>query len=228
MLAATLAVAVCVAVAIVLLASSTTSRTSADADAYADTLASSGGCSVAAEHRADRALRKARARYLNEAQGAVIHTDLRQIAHDAALVNALGSGDLSAALAAANRQLVRHVVQIRVLQGSRVLVDANPTSFDVRGSSIDLRGSRGRGLGRLTITVQDVIGFNKLVHKLDAADALVRGAAGQFRTTLPAAVHASLPRSGCTQIGARKYVVRSFDETSFTGEPLTIWILTAA
>jgi hypothetical protein len=228
MLAVALALAICVAVAIVLLTSSTSPRTSADVDAYADSAASSGGCSAAAERRADRALEKARARYLNEAQGAVIHIDLHQIAHDATLIGALSSGHLGAALVAANRQLVRHVVQIRVLQGSRVLVDANPTSFDVRGSAIDLRNSTGRSLGRLAITVQDVIGFNKLVHKLDAADALVRGAAGQLRTTLPAAAHVSLPRSGCTQIGSRTHVVRSFDETSFTGEALTIWILTAA
>ena len=38
----------------------------------------------------------------------------------------------------------------------------------------------------------------------------------------------SLPRSGCTQVGARLYVVRSFQAVSFVGEPLTIWVLTAA
>ncbi len=189
--------------------------------------AASRACPASAESRVSQAVRAAKARYLNEAQGAVVHADLRQIAHDQALLEALGRGRLGAALAAANRQLVRHVVQIRVLQGSRVLVDANPTSFDVRGSITELRSPSGRRLGQLQVTLQDVIGFIKLVHKLNAADVVVRGAGGQERTSLPAAAGASLPQSGCTQIGSRRYAVRSFTESDFTGEPLTIWILAA-
>jgi hypothetical protein len=158
----------------------------------------------------------------------VIHADLRQIAHDSALLGALSAGNLHLALAAANRQLVRHVVRIRVLRGSRVLVDANPTSFDVGGSGVELHARNGRNLGRLQITVQDIIGFIKLMHKLNAADVVVRSAAGHMRTSLPAAAKLSLPSSGCTHIGSHTYVVRSFNETSFTGEPLTIWLLTAA
>jgi hypothetical protein len=158
----------------------------------------------------------------------VIHADLRQIASDPSLLGALSAGNLNAALAEANRQLVRHVVQVKVLRGSRVLVDANSTSFDVGGSGIELHARNGRSLGRLQITVQDVIGFIKLIHKLNAADVVVRGVGGQIRTSLPPAARLSLPRSGCTQIGTSKYVVSSFDETSFSGEPLTIWVLTAA
>ena len=158
----------------------------------------------------------------------MIHADLRQIASDPILLGALSAGNLHSALAEANRQLVRHVVQIRVLQGSRVLVDANSSSFDVGGSGVELHTRKGRSLGRLQITVQDVIGFIKLIHKLNAADVVVRGTGGQVRTSLPAAAALSLPRSGCTQIGTNRYVVSSFDETSFSGEPLTIWVLTAA
>jgi hypothetical protein len=158
----------------------------------------------------------------------VIHVDLRQIAHDRTLFGALSAGKLSSALAEANHQLVRHVVQIRVLQGSRVLLDANPTSIDVAGSGMELHAPNGKSLGRLQITVQDLIGFIKLVHKLNAADVVVRGLHGQARTSLPAAAKLSLPPSGCTQIGPRRYVVRSFNATSFSGEPLTIWLLTAA
>jgi len=182
----------------------------------------------AAASRAQTALHSARARYLTESRGKVIHADLRQIAHDGILLRALSTGNLRAALAAANRQLVRHVVRIRVLRGSQVLLDANSTSFDVGGSGMELYAPNGRSLGRLQITVQDVIGFIKLVHKLYAADVVVRGARGQMRTSLPAAARLSLPRSGCTQIGSHRYVVRSLNETSFSGEPLTIRLLTAA
>ena len=187
------------------------------------------GCPTpSAASRAGTALGAAERRYRTEAQGKVIHADLRQIAGDPAMLAALSAGNLSAALAEANRQLVRHVVQIRVLRGSRVLVDANSTSFDVGGSGMQLVARSGKRLGQLRITVQDVIGFIKLIHKLDAADVMVRGTGGQMRTSLPAAATVPLPRSGCTQIGAHMYVVRSFNEVSFSGEPLTIWVLTAA
>jgi len=181
----------------------------------------------AAAARATLALRAAQSRYRMEARGTVIHADLRRIAGDRRLISALEAGNLPAAQLAAGEQLVNHVVQIRVLRGARVLLDANPTSFDVAGSTIGLRGANGRALGTLQITVQDVIGFNKLVHKLAGADVLVRGAAGQMRTSLPLAAAASLPSSGCSQLGARRYVVSSFQETSYTGEALTIWVLTA-
>jgi hypothetical protein len=181
-----------------------------------------------ASSRANQALVWARARYLTEAQGRVIHADLRQIASDMTLVGALSGGELHRAMVAANRQLVRHVVRIRVLRGSRVLVDANPSSFDVRGSGIELRSPNGTSLGRLQITVQDVIGFIKLTDKLTPADVVVRSGGGQMRTSLPAVAISPLPASGCTRIGSRPYVVRSFKETSFTGEPLTIWLLVAS
>jgi hypothetical protein len=180
-----------------------------------------------ASSRAEQALIWARARYLTEARGRVIHADLRQIAGDMTLLGALSRGELHGALVAANRQLVRHVVRIRVLRGARVLVDANPSSFDVRGSGIELRAPNGTSLGRLQITVQDVIGFIKLTDKLTAADVVVRSDGGQLRTSLPGAAGSSLPASGCTRIGSRPYLVRSFRETSFTGEPLTIWLLVA-
>jgi hypothetical protein len=178
--------------------------------------------------RSRTAVLRAQARWRLESEGVVIHRDLRRIAHDPVLVEALSAHDLAGALAEANRQLVRHVVRIRVLRGSRVLVDANPTSFDVGGSAITIHGSRGAVLGRLQITVQDIIGFNKLVHRLMHAAAVVRGAAGQARNTLPAAASLTLPSSGCVRVGRRTYVVGSFRRLSFTGEPLSIWILTAA
>jgi hypothetical protein len=187
------------------------------------------GCPTAARSaRARTALAAAEARYRMESRGTVIHADRRQIEHDRSLLGALSAGNLGAALSAANNQLVRHVVQIRVLRGARVLLEANPTSLDVAGSSIELQAANGSSLGQLQITLQDVIGFIKLVHKLDGADVVVRGGGGQMRTSLPAAAKVSLPSWGCTQIGSHRYVVSSFNETSYTGEPLTIWLLTAA
>ncbi len=181
-----------------------------------------------AARRARRALAGAEARFSLESSGVVIHRDLRRIAADAALTRALRAHLLSGALVAAERQLVRHVVRIRVLSGSHVLVDANPTSFDVAGSRLTLSVPAAGRRYALQITVQDVIGFDKLVHRLLHADAVVRGAGGQMRTTIPAAAHMSLPDSGCVTIGARRYVVGTLRRSSFTGEALRISVLTPA
>jgi hypothetical protein len=188
--------------------------------------------SRAAARHARREIREARLRYLIESRGSTTRSDLRYIAHDSTLLNALRGGDLAAARAEIHSlqhsQIVKHVTRIRVLRGSRVLIDGWPSSFDVGGSERELRDSRGKSLGRLQITIQDIIGFIKLEHRLNATEAVVRGARGQVRTLLPAARNASLPRSGCTRVGGRQYVVSSFQETSFTGESVTIWLLTAA
>jgi hypothetical protein len=118
-------------------------------------------------------------------------------------------------------------VRIRVMRGSRVLVDANPTSFDVAGIETALPGGPLHG-ERVRITLQDVIGFNKLVHRLIHAEAVVRSSGGQMRTTLPAAARVQLPARGCVRFGARSYAVASFGRLSFTDERLSIWILTPA
>ncbi len=188
--------------------------------------------SRAALARAQAALAAAQARYRLEWRGRTIHVDLSQIAHDPHLLSALATGDAARALVAANHQLVRHVVRIRVLRGSRAIVDANPTSFDVGGSATALRSPRGRALGTLEITVQDVIGFIKLVHKLDHAEVVVRSASGEERASLPLPLPLPagtlLARAGCTSVRGHRYVLRSFSEPGFAGPALTIWLLTPA
>jgi hypothetical protein len=204
------------------------SATASSATAQPIAQVSLSGCPTpAAAAAASRAVAEAKSRYAFESSGATIHADLRQIAHNAAFVAALQAGNLPLALEVANRELVRHVVRIRVLKGSQVLVDANPTSFDVNGSTLTLHAG-GRTLGRLKITVQDIIGFIKLDRRLYHVQTVVRSANGQMRTSLLAATTAPLPSSGCVQVGRRAYVVSTFPETSFTGEALTVWVLSPA
>lgn len=177
-------------------------------------------------------LRGAKRRFWIESRGSAIRADLRYIARDPVLIDALRSGDLAAARAEIARlqhsQIVKHVTRIRLLRGSRVLVDGWPTSFDVAGSERNLRDRNGRSLGRVQITIQDIIGFIKLEHRHEATEVLVRGAQGRVRTLLSAAKRLSLPASGCVRVGARRYMVRSFKETGFASESLHIWLLTAA
>ncbi len=171
--------------------------------------------------------RAAIARYRLESRGLAIHADLRRIARDRALLAALAAGDLHRALRAAEHQLVNHVVRIRVLRGARVLLDANASSFDVAGSSIALPGARGGRRERLEITVQDFIGYIKLMRKLDHVNVLVRGSVGHVRSSLALAAKVDLPSSGCTSIAGRRYAVRTLAEVAFAGEPVTITLLSA-
>ena len=67
-----------------------------------------------------------------------------------------------------------HVVRLRVLAGSRSLVDVGGR-FVSAGAQRELRTADGRPLGRLEASIQDVIGFVKLVHRRSGAQAVVRG-----------------------------------------------------
>ena len=123
-----------------------------------------------------------------------------------------------------------HVTRISVVRGSRVLVNATVNSdgvYVVAPGSRTLR-SHGRVLGTLLLSLQDVTGFVKLVHRLTGADVLVRGGSRHVRTSLGAAIGVRLPQSGRVTIAGRGYFVKSFKEIGWGNEPLTAWILEAA
>ncbi len=171
--------------------------------------------------------------YYGETQGPKLLEELGRIARDPLLLSALARGDAGAAQAEADAQLystlnhTAHVTRIAVLRGSRVLVNA---TINANGVFVCAPGDRvlslhGRSLGTLLVSIQDVVGFVKLIHRLVHVQALVRGASGLVRTSLPAAAHVPLPASGRATIASRSYLVRSFREVGWGGEPLTVWVL---
>jgi hypothetical protein len=168
-------------------------------------------------------LRAARYRYSQERVGLAVHVAFRHVEHDGALVRALRAGDLRSAQARADQLLIGHVVRIRIRSGSRVLVDANPTSFAVGGTVHSLR-VHGRTLGQMEVSIQDVIGFLRLVHLYDGGEAVVRGSRGQLRSSL-AGLPRRLPSSGCVSAGGRRYAVDAFAERGFASEGLSVWVL---
>jgi hypothetical protein len=183
--------------------------------------------------RVDATVVRAKAIYRNEIEGAKLPQQLRRIARDRTLLDALSRGDLAGAQAAANKLLRiplnhrAHVTRISVVRGSQVLVNATVNSD---GVFVVTPGRRfltfhGRPLGILLVSLQDVTGFVKLIRHVTGADALVRGASGHVRTSLPAARRARLPSSGSVTIAGRTYLTRSFHETGWGKEPLTVWIL---
>ena len=150
--------------------------------------------------RVDEAVIAAKATYHNETKGWKLSQELRLIARDGALLKALSRGELTAAQAAADARLASpanhfaHVTRISVTRGSRVLVNATVNSdgvFVVAPGTRTLR-SHGHVLGTLLVSLQDVTGFVKLVHRRTGAEVLVRGGSGHVRTSLGAAAHVRL------------------------------------
>jgi hypothetical protein len=221
--------AVIVATATACHASAAPQSSTAPASAGAHQSSAPPPCATArARARLGSAVAHAEGRFNLEVTGSAVHTQLIRVAQDATFLAALRSGQYAAALAEANSQLTHHVVRIRVSHGSRLLVDANPSSFSVNGPTLELRQHNGSALGLLRITIQDVLGFVKLVHKFTHSELLVRGRRGAVVTSLPALANRSLPAYGCVSAGGTTYLTRSFGQLSFTGDPVTVWVLVAA
>jgi hypothetical protein len=171
---------------------------------------------------ADTLVGVARRIYRQEAAGAVGHAAVVRLARDRALIAAMRADRPAALRAAALRQLFnpgKHVVRLRVSRGGRTLADVggrfvvSPARLRVHGDVIEA-------------SMQDVIGFVKLVHRLTGAQVVVRGAPGHVESSLPGATEAALPASGAAAVAGQPYVVRSFREAGFGGEALDVWVLT--
>jgi hypothetical protein len=190
--------------------------------AVAATTTRRSGCAQAAQ-RVAASSDFARGRYRLESRGAAARAAAARVAGDRVLVDALAGGDLRAADAEALRLVAApgHVTSIRVRRGGRVLVATQRYPFDVAGARATLRDH----LGTVDVTIQDVIGFIRLVRKFTGSDVVVRGSRGQARSSLAAALETPLPATGCMAIGGRSYAVRSFSETDFDGQALRIWVL---
>jgi hypothetical protein len=177
--------------------------------------------SAPAAVRADTLAGVARRIYRQEAGGAVGHAAVKRIAHDQALLAALGSGNPAALRAAALRQLFdpgKHVVRLSVMRGGRTLTNVGG-AFVVAPATLPLRGDV------LEASMQDVVGYVKLVHRLTGAQVVVRGAPGHVESSLAAAANTALPTAGSATIAGRVYTVRSFRERGYDGESLEVWVL---
>ncbi len=177
---------------------------------------------AAAGVRADTLAGVARRIYRQEAAGAVGHAAVKRLARDRALIAAMRGNQPAALRAAALRQLFnpgKHVVRLRVLRGGRTLTDVGGR-FVVSPARVRVHGDV------IEASMQDVIGFVKLVHRLTGAQAVVRGAPGHAESSLAAAAETALAASGSATIAGRLYVVRSFREVGFGGEALQVWVLT--
>jgi hypothetical protein len=172
----------------------------------------------------------ARRQYAVEVNGGAAFGALHRVGRDPVLLQTLRSGNLSATRAYVQRQFPSvwyhwHVSRVRILQGSRVVVETG-VPFVVAPVQMTLRDPGGRTLGTLQVSIQDEIGFVRLMHRHYPVDVVVRGQRpGSVRSSLPAAVQASLPSAGSVTIAGQRYQVSSFHEKAWGNEPVTISIL---
>jgi hypothetical protein len=179
---------------------------------------------VAAQARLDTFVLVAKRIYGQEHAPVVGRVVAKKLSQNAALLRAVKAGDLARVRSEARRPVITHEVRVRIVRGSRVLMDAG-LPFVVQAAVGELRGPSGSNLGRVEVSIQDVIGFVKLVRRETDTEVLVRGQRGRVATSLPGAAHVQVPASGKVTVGGRTYLARSFKEVDFVGKPLSVWIL---
>jgi hypothetical protein len=176
----------------------------------------------------------ARAVYAGQVGGAHSLAVLHKVGADRTLLRLLGSVQVSAARTYVAQKFPRvwyhwHVSRMRVSQGSQTVTEIG-VPFVLPPSQMVLRGSGGRAVGTLQVSMQDEIGFVRLMHRrYPSVQAILRGQGpSHLRTSMHAAAGVKLPASGSVSIGGRRYLVRSFKEPSWDGGNVTIWILMKA
>ena len=184
--------------------------------------------------RLDRMVAMARVVYDNQVRGPHSLDVLHKVGSDPVLVRDLQTGRLAAARAYVASVFPRvwyhwHVSRLRVTQGNRVVTEVG-VPFVMPASQMTLRAPGGRSVGTLQISMQDEIGFVRLMHRrYPPLQVLLRGdRPSLLRTSMHAAAFAHLPANGAVRIGGRRYEARSFQEQSWENGPVTIWLLMPA
>jgi hypothetical protein len=180
--------------------------------------------------RIDRLTALAKEHYTGEVSGQHSIQTLHSVGSDPVLLRLLGSRDLTAARAYINHEYWGvwyhwHVSRMRIVQGSHVVSELG-VPFVIPASHMTLRGSGGRNLGTLYVSMQDEIGVVRLLHRLYPIQVVIRGdKTKRLRTSMYSAAFVKLPTSGSVRLSGHRYLVRSFREPAWGGETVTIWIL---
>ncbi len=179
-----------------------------------------------AQARVDAFAEVAQRIYAREHANVVGRTVASHLLRNAALMRALTTGDRRTIRAQARKPVITHEVRIRVTRGPTVLMDAGLPNV-VEGAKAQLPVP-GAAPVQLQVSIQDLIGFVKLVDRETGVHTVVREQNGTVQTLFPAAAHQKLPASGPVTIKGHTYVARSFGEKDFVGKPLTVWVLEPA
>jgi hypothetical protein len=181
----------------------------------------------------DRMTAVARALYAEQVAGPHSLAVLHRLGSDPNLLRLLASGDVGSVRAYVSQRYPStwyhwHVSRMRISRGSQVVSEVG-VRFVMPASRMALHGSGGRTLGTLQVSMQDEIGFVRLMHRRYSVNVVIRGRGQKhLRASDRAAGLANLPATGSVVLGGRRYFVRSFHENAWGGERVTIWILMKA
>jgi hypothetical protein len=193
-----------------------------DAGAPARTAASPTGACGARSAATTGAVESLVARriYAEELRGAETRLDAARVAHYRPLLGALARGDAAAVRAAVHALVYAphwHIVRLRVSAGGRVLADVGgPHVLAPVGGSLRVRG---RKLAGFVMSVQDDLGYLKLVTRFIGApvDLYQRGAF-VMGTLRPAPEAAS--GNGRVRAGGVAYLSTALAARAFPADPL--------
>ena len=174
---------------------------------------------------ADAAGTVAKRIYAGELAGSETRSDQRQVEGDATLLSAIASGNRAAINAAVHRLVYSHthIVRLRITHGASVLADiGGPYIIAPVGGALRLHG---RALAHYVLSVQDDLGYVKLVTRFLGVALVMR--AGSHGIPVEGLVPgpASVPDLGPVTYRGVSYEAISFPARSFPGGPLRISLL---
>jgi hypothetical protein len=174
---------------------------------------------------ADAAATVAKRIYLGELSGSETRSDQRQVEGDAPLLNAIASANRGAIDAAVHRLVYSHthIVRLRITRGSHVLSDiGGPYIIAPVAGALRLHG---RTIARYVLSVQDDLGYVKLVTRFLGVPLVMR--AGSHGVPVAGLIPGppGIPDLGPVTYRGVQYEAISFPARSFPDGHLRISLL---
>ncbi|MCW3030910.1 MAG: hypothetical protein JWM66_1043 [Solirubrobacterales bacterium] len=166
--------------------------------------------------------------YAAEVRSSETTADKRQIEGDAPLLSAVQSGEHGAIEAAVHTLVYSHthIVRLRVTRGSHVLSDIGGP-YILAPVSGTLR-SHGATIAHFVFSVQDDLGYVKLVSRFIAAPLILRTDSGQVPVQgLLSPGPASIPEHGSVTYRGVRYQAYSFRASAYPSGRLRVSLLLA-
>jgi hypothetical protein len=160
--------------------------------------------------------------YATEIQSHEVSEDTTHITHSQALLSALASNNAAAVYEAVHSIVYAphwHIVRLRVLKGGRVIADVGGP--DVIAPVSGTLRSRGRTLGTYVMSVQDDLGYVKLVSRFIGVPVnLYRN--GSFVMGTLQAAPSTLSTGASVHVHGVSYLVQLLNARAFPGGPLRV------
>jgi len=163
--------------------------------------------------------------YVGELTGSETRSDQRQVERDAPLLKAIAGGNRGAINEAVHRLVYSHthIVRLRITRGASVLSDiGGPYIIAPVAGPLRLHG---RTIAHYVLSVQDDLGYVKLVTRFLGVPLVMRGGAHGVPVEGLTPGPASIPDLGPVTYRGVSYEAISFAARSFPGGPLRISLL---